>query len=659
MKLIKNNDNPINDTKIINQIRSLGIDMIHEAGGGHPGITLGAAPILYTLYAKHLKFDVSNPNFFNRDRFIMSAGHGSALLYTILFMAGFDLELDDLKKFRRINSKTPGHPEYGKTPGVDMTTGMLGQGFATAVGMAIAEAKLEAEYGKDLINFNTYVLCSDGDLEEGISYEAASLAGALNLNRLIVLYDSNDTSIDGDIKKAFTDNIELRFTSSGWNYTKVSNSEDVEMISKAISEAKKSDKPALIEVKTTIGKYSRDEGTSKIHGCSLSTDDISYIKDQLRVRDIPFNVTNDTIEDFQYMISERNCDLVSNFDEKYNLLDVEKQEKLQSLIDMTYPIDLKDFIYEKSENNVESLRDASSKVLSYLVKNNELILGGSADLFKSTKTYIDDVGDFSSKNYLGRNIFFGVREQAASAIVNGIALIGYRTYLSTFLVFSDYMRSSIRMSAMLNLPINYIFTHDSISIGGDGITHQPIEQLASLRTIPNLEVFRPCDSNEVVGVYKTIMKKAHGPSVISLSKTELPILETTSSSGVELGAYIVKHESRKLDGIIISTGEEVHQAIEVSKRLNSKGLDIRVVSMPSIKRFLEQDPTYIEEIIPVGVKKIVIEAASSMSWNRLIFNPKYIITLDEFGASGTREEVYEKYGFDVDSLEEKIESLLK
>lgn len=659
MRLIKNNDNPVSDEKIVNQIRSLGIDMIHEAGSGHPGIVLGAAPILYTLYAKHLKFDASNPNFFNRDRFIMSAGHGSALLYSILYMAGFDLSLDDLKNFRKLDSKTPGHPELNKTPGVDMTTGLLGNGFATAVGISMAEAKLESEYGKDLINFNTYVLCSDGDLEEGISYEAASLAGSLKLNKLIVLYDSNDISIDGDIRNTFNDNIELRFTSMGWNYTKVSDGEEIDEISRAISDAKKSDKPTLIEVKTIIGKYSKYENTNRIHGGDLDSDDISSIKEKLKLRDIPFNVTSDTMEDFQYMISERNCDIISNFEEKFNRLSSKDQEQLKEIIDCDYKIDLKDFIYEKPENNSESLTEASSKVLSYIVKNNNLIFGGSADLFKSTKTYVEEVGDFSSKNYLGKNIFFGVREHSASAIANGIASVGYRCYLSTFLAFSDYLRPSLRMSAILNLPVTYIFTHDSISIGEDGVTHQPTEHLASLRTMPNLEVFRPCDSNEVVGVYKTIMKKNDGPCVISLSRNCLPILETTSSSGVELGAYIVKKETRKLDGIIISTGEEVHQAIEVSKRLNSKGLDIRVVSMPSINRFFSQSDEYIEEIIPVGIRKIVIEASCSMSWNRLIFNPKYIITLDQFGTSGTKEEVYKKYGFDIDSLEEKVENLLK
>ncbi len=658
MILTRNNDEPINDQKIINQLRGLGIDMIHEAGSGHPGITLDAAPILYTLYAKHLRFDPSHPDFFNRDRFVMSAGHGAALLYACLSMAGFDLSMEDLKAYRHLNSKTPGHPELGKTPGVDMTTGPLGQGIATSVGIAIAEAQLEAKY-KNLINFNTYVLCSDGDLEEGVSYEACSLAGTLKLNRLIVLYDSNDTSLDSKTNTSFNENIELRFTSMGWNYLKVSDGEDYEAIDRAITEAKKKDLPTLIEVKTTIGKFSKYEGTNKIHGGDLENDDITSIKEKLKLRDIPFNITNDVLEDFRYMIQERNCDLVSNFLDKFDKLDEDSKNILNPLIKNEYEIDLKKLSYEKPEENYESLRDTSSKVLNSIVSNNEFIMGGSADLFTSTKTYIKDLGDFSSKNYLGKNIFFGVREHAMAAIINGISLVGFRSYASTFLAFSDYMRPAMRIASILNLPVTYIFTHDSISIGSDGATHQPVEQLTSLRAMPNLEVFRPCDANEVIGTYKTIMKKKTGPSVISLSKTKLPILETTSSSGVEKGAYIVKNEQRKLDGIIISSGEEVHQAIEVSKRLNTKGIDVRVVSMPSIKRFLDQEDAYKEEILPVGIKKIVIEAGSSLSWNRLIFNKKYLITLDTFGDSGSRDELYEKYGFDIESLEEKIENLLK
>ncbi len=663
MRLIKNNDNPVNDMKIVNQIRALGLDMIQNSSSGHPGIVLSAAPMLYSLYANHLRINQDDPTFYNRDRFIMSAGHGSSLLYAILYMAGFDLEMEDLKEFRQINSKTPGHPEYGTTPGVDMTTGPLGQGIATAVGEAIAEKHLEKEfnkYQKDLIDFNTYVLCGDGDLEEGVSYEAMSLAGTLKLNKLIVLYDSNDTSLSSKNNMSFTENIEKRMASINWNYIKVADGEDIGAINKAIEDAKAcQDMPTLIEVKTVIGKYSKYEGTNKIHGGVLESEDFSNIKEKLKVRDILFNVSSDTMEDFQYLINERCKKLTTDFYKKMEKLPDDVRERLNYLMESNKSVDLKVIDYEKPDNNIESLRDTSSKVLNSIVMNSNVFFGGSADLFTPTKTYINNGGDFQAKDYEGKNIFFGVREHAMGAILNGISMLGYRGYGSTFLTFSDYLRPSIRMAAMLKLPITYIFTHDSISIGEDGATHQPIEQLASLRTIPNLEVFRPCDANEVIGVYKAILKKEDSPSVISLSKQELPILETTSSSGVEKGAYVVKEYQRKLDGILISTGEEVHQAIEVSKRLSIKGIDLRVVSMPCIQRFIKEDNEYRDEILPVGVKKIVIEAASSQSWNRIVFNSKYLITLDEFGASGKREDVYKKYGFDIDSLEEKIENLLK
>lgn len=663
MKLIKNNDNPINSNKIINQIRALGIDMITEANSGHPGIVLGAAPTIYTLYANHLRISTDNPDYFNRDRFIMSAGHGSALLYSTLFMAGFDLELDDLRKFRQIDSKTPGHPELGITPGVDMTTGPLGQGFATAVGMAIGEKHLEARFNsfkKNLIDFNTYVLCGDGDLMEGVSYEAASLAGTLGLNKLIVLYDSNDISLDGKTSLTFNENIKMRFEAMNWNYIKVVYGEDISLINKALEDAKKStDKPTIIEIKTTIGKYSKYEGTNKVHGKALEKEDITNIKEKLKLRDVLFNVTNDTIEDFQYQINNRCSDLEEEFNKKYDELNIDIREELDSIIKKEKNIEFKDLIYDKPENEIESPRDTSSKVLNVLVKRNNIIFGGSADLFDTNKTYITDGGNFSKNDYYGKNIFFGVREHAMGAILNGLAIIGYRVYGSTFLSFSNYLSPAIRMAALLNLPITYIFTHDSISLGEDGPTHQPIEQLTALRSTPNLEVFRPADANEVIGTYKTIMRKERGPAVISLSKTLLPILDTTNSNEVERGGYIVKSCNRKLDGIIIATGEEVHLAIEVANRLSIKGIDIRVVSMPSIERFLNNDKEYIDEIIPVGIKKVVIEAASSLSWNRIIFNPKFLITLDTFGASGKREDVYKKYGFDIDSLEEKVETLFK
>lgn len=662
MRLVKNNDNPINENKIINQIRSLGIDMINEAKSGHPGIVLGAAPIIYTLYANHLRFDRDNPNYFNRDRFIMSAGHGSALLYSTLFMAGFDLEIEDLKNFRQINSKTPGHPELGITPGVDMTTGPLGQGFATAVGVAIAEAHLEARYNKfskNLFDFNTYVLCGDGDLEEGISYEAASLAGTLGLNKLIVLYDSNDTQLDSNTDIVFTEDIKMRFEACNWNYLKVIDGEDYVSISKAIDEAKKSTKPTIIEIKTKIGKFSKNEGKNIIHGGPLEKDDITNIKSKLNIRDVSFNVSNDTIEDFQDLITKRCNNISESFNEKLEKLNSDIKDEIMYLMSSNKKLDFKDLIYDEPEDKQESPIITSGKVLNELSKLNQSIIGGSSDVFRATKTLIEKEDVFSPKNYKGRNIYFGVREHAMGAILNGLAITGYRPYGATFLAFSNYLMPAIRMGAMLKLPITYIFTHDSISLGEDGPTHQPIEQLAQLRAIPNLEVFRPCDANEVIGVYKTIMKKENSPAVISLSKNILPILEETNSNEVEKGGYIVRNNLRKLDGIIISSGEEVHIAIEIAKRLNIKGFDIRVVSMPSISRFLENTKDYIEEILPVGIRKIVIEASSKMPWNEIVFNKKYLITLDNYGKSGKKDDVYKEFGFDIDSLEEKVEDLLK
>lgn len=663
MRLIKNNDNPINDIKIINQIRALGIDMINEAGTGHPGITLGAAPILYSLYAKHIRINPMNPNYYNRDRFIMSAGHGSALLYATLYMAGFDLEIDDLKSFRKINSKTPGHPELGVTPGVDMTTGPLGQGIATAVGFAMAEAKLREKYNKhskNLIDFNTYVLCSDGDLMEGVSYEALSLAGLNKLNKLIILYDSNDITLDGSKDLSFKEDIQMRFEAIGFNYIKVLDGEDYNAISKAIEDAKKStDKPTIIEVKTTIGKYSAYEGTNKIHGAKLSEEDTTNIKEKLKVRDITFNVSSDTIEDFQYLINERCQNIEDEFNKKVENLPEDIKGELQFFMGNDKAIPFKELQYSEPEDSIESPRNTSSKILNSIVKDNPYMLGGSADLFASNKTYIEDGGDYSSKNYLGTNIYFGVREHAMGSILNGLALCGFRVYGSTFLAFSTYLFPAIRMAAMLNLPIIYIFTHDSISLGEDGTTHMPIEQLTQLRATPNVEVYRPADANEVIGTYKTVLRKSKGVSVICLSKTDLPILENAKANEIQNGAYVLKDSNRKMDGIIISTGEEVHSALEVAKRLEIKGIDVRVVSMPCMEKYLAMNDEYKEEILPVGVRKIVIEAGISMPWNRIVFNDKYLITLDKFGLSGSREDVYKKFEFDVDSLEEKVENLLK
>ena len=649
----------INQTKIIDQIRCLGIDMIDAANSGHPGIVLGAAPIIYTLYAHHLKFDPTKPDYFNRDRFIMSAGHGSALLYSTLHMAGFDITIDDLKQFRQIDSKTPGHPEYGVTPGVDMTTGPLGQGIATSVGMAMAERTLNRKY--KIVDHYTYCLCGDGDLMEGISYEALSLAGTLKLNKLIVLYDSNDICLDGKTSLTFTENIAMRFVSMGWNVITVTDGENYEAISKAIEEAHSStDKPTLIEIKTTIGKYSELQGTNAVHGAPLSKDDISNIKEKLKVRDIPFMVSQNTAEDFKYIINTRCENLVEEWNKKFNELTEEEQKELSYFMSEDKSIELKELFYElPKDSQEEAVRITSQKLLNSIVPNFPYIIGGSADLFGANKTYINEGGIYSSEDYLGKNIYFGVREHAMGAILNGLALHGFRPYGSTFLSFSDYLKPSIRMACMMNLPITYIFTHDSISVGEDGPTHQPIEQLVGLRSMPNLDVFRPADTNEVIGTYRTILKKKNGPSAICLSRNSLPILETAKANEVERGGYVIYDTETKPHGIIIATGEEVSTSIEVAKRLRTKGIDVRVVSMPNLERFLNQDDDYIETVLPVEVKKIVIEAASSLSWHTLIFNSKYLITIDNFGASGKKNDVYKKYGFDIETLEEKVEELLK
>lgn len=658
----RSDETEINQSKIVDQIRCLGIDMIDEAKSGHPGIVLGAAPIIYTVYAHHLRIDPSNPNFFGRDRFVMSAGHGSALLYSTLYMAGYDLSVEDLRDFRKIGSKTPGHPEYGVTPGVDMSTGPLGQGIASAVGMALAESKLANIFNTEdnkLIDYYTYVLAGDGDLMEGISYEACSLAGSLKLNKLIVLYDSNSVCLDGTTDKTFNENISMRFISQGWNVITVVDGENISSIDEAIIEAKKStDKPTLIEIKTTIGKYSKHQGTNKAHGTPLDKEDITHIKELLKIRDIPFTISKTACDDMRYLIEKRCSNLSVNFEEKKDKLSESKKELLEYFTGKDKSVKLNDLVYEPNEDNKEATRVTSQKVLNSLVPNHPELFGGSADLFAANKTYVEKVGDFSADNRNGKNIFFGVREHAMGAIMNGLALCGFRAYGSTFLSFSDYLKPSIRMACLMNLPVVYIFSHDSISVGEDGPTHQPVEQLNMLREMPNLDVYRPADANEVIGAYKNALMN-NKPSAIILSRNTTPILENTKVNEVEKGGYIAYEPIKKPDGIIISSGEEVHIALEVAKNLMVKGIQIRVVSMPNLITFLNQDDDYIESIIPVEIRKIVIEASTTYIWSRLVFNSKYIIGLSEYGLSGSKKDLYEHFGFDVKAIEEKVENLLK
>lgn len=646
------------EEKIIGEIKSLGLDMIEEAGSGHPGIVLGAAPILYTLFLEHLRFAPEVPDFYNRDRFIMSAGHGSSLLYSVLYFAGYDISLDDLKSFRRLNSKTPGHPEYMKTPGVEMTTGPLGQGFATAVGCAIAEKHTASLINnkEKVIDYNIYCLCGDGDLMEGVSYEAASLAGSLKLNNLIVLYDSNKVTLDGKTENVFDEDIAARFESMNWNVLFTSDS--VEDINNALIKAKSADKPTLIEVITTIGKGSLLAGSNKVHSGPLGEEEVSKIKTSLGVRDIPFTISNEAVEEFRNYIKERNKDLIVDFDTKLETLESDEVSLLNKLMDKDKSIKLTSLDYNKPDDNEELLRISAKKVLNSYATISPLIIGGNADVSSSTKMYLNELSPFSKDNYKGRNINFGVREHAMAAIANGLALAGYRPFVSTFLSFSDYLKPALRLSALMNLPVTYIFTHDSISIGQDGPTHQPVEQLVSLRATPNLEVFRPADSNEVIGSFKTIFEN-NKPSCLILGRDKIKILETTSISATSKGAYIVHNEERKLDGIIIATGEEVTLALSVMKLLKEKGYDLRVISMPSIERYNLLTAEEKEELFPVGAKKFVIEKGSSYSWYSFVYKDSYLFTLDKFGTSGTKEEVDSFYGFTKEEISLKIEALLK
>lgn len=660
------------DEKIISNIKSLAIDMIDKAGSGHPGIVLGAAPIIYTIYAKHMNINTTDSRWISRDRFVMSAGHGSALLYATLYMAGFNIGMEDLKHFRRIGYKTPGHPEYGVTPGVDMTTGPLGQGIATCVGLALGEKMIEKKFkipseskifiDKSLVNYNVYALVGDGDLMEGINYEAASLAGTLNLDNLIVLYDSNSISLDGDTSNTFTENVMDRFKAMGWYTTKVMNGNSVNDIDKAINSAKKSGKPSIIEVKTIIGNGSIKAGTNSVHGKCLESDDIKNLKAILGVPNEPFFVDEQLKSAFHHQISERSTlkyDLWSRLYNEYKLLIKPNDIDLLELYVRHPEINILNRRWIFNTEEKEATRDINNQVMSEIAKDVPNFIGGSADLGSSTKTYLRDLGDVKDGHYEGRNIWFGVREHGMGAILNGLALTGFKVYGSTFLSFADYMKPAIRMSALMNLPVNYIFTHDSINIGPDGPTHQPIEQLAMLRSTPNLNVFRPADANELVGCWQSMLN-SKGPNALILSRQREKNLTITDPRLVCLGGYPIRKEKEILHGIIIATGTEVHVALLVAEELYEKEkIDLRVVSMPCQELFLSQSEEFRKKILPMGYKTIVIEAGSSFGWHRFVYNEKYLITLDNFGVSGTRDEVLDYCNFSYEKILERIKKLFK
>lgn len=660
------------DKEIINNIKALSIDMIEKAGSGHPGIALGAAPIIYTLFAKHLNISTSDSKWLNRDRFVLSAGHGSALLYATLFMAGYDLSIEDLKQFRRAGSKTPGHPEYGMTPGVDMSTGPLGQGFASAVGMALGEKILKTKHvipkkdkkskERSLIDYNVYVLCGEGDLMEGISYEAASLAGSLNLDNLIVLYDSNNVTLDGDTSDTFTENILDRFKAMGWHTELVRDGLIVDDIDKAISKAKNSGKPSIIEIKTIIGIGTSLAGSNEVHGKVLDAEDVEQLKRLLNVPQEPFYVNYEASQSFRKMITERSNrkyeEWSRNYREYVNDVLKGKPEPIQYLFHDDIKVDLINREWDL-DNEKEATRVTNGKIMNKLAPLYSNFIGGSADVSSSTKAYLNKYPHVKDGNFGGRNILFGIREHSMGAILNGLALSGFRTFGSTFLAFADYLKPAIRMSALMNLPVTYIFTHDSIMVGQDGPTHQPIEQLAMLRSIPNMRVFRPADGKEIIGCWNEIMNQK-GPATIVLSRTDVEQINTTNAQSVSKGAYIVRQESQALHGIIIATGTEVQTALNIANELyQEQKLDIRVVSMPSQELFLKQTVEYQEQILPKTYRKIVIEGGSSYGWHRFVYSDKYLITVDQFGISGTKDEVLKHCYFDYQTIKQKVEKLLK
>lgn len=650
----------MNDERIISAIKALSIAEISKAKSGHPGIALGAAPILYTLYNKHMNIDVTDDKWINRDRFIMSAGHGSALLYAVLYMAGFDLSIKDLKNFRQIDSKTPGHPEVGVTPGVDCSTGPLGQGIATAVGMAAAEKYLKEKFN-NLLDYKTYVLCGEGDLMEGISYEACSLAGTLKLGTLIVLYDSNNVTLDGDANKSFNEDVLKRFDAMGWHTDKVADGNNPILIDMAISKAKRiTDKPSFIEIKTIIGKDSLLQGTNKVHGSPLTKEDIRQIKDKLKIDTDLFSNISTLRKEMANFIRIRVTHDKKKWETKYNAYinscDEDTKRFLESLSeDKRYDITrlFKDRIFDDDE-----LRNTNGKVMNVIANNYPAFLGGSADLSSSTKTYLEKFSDFSSNNYGGKNFWFGVREHAMGAFINGLALSGLRPFASTFLAFSDYQKPAIRMASLMNLPSTFVFTHDSVMIGEDGPTHEPIEQLPMLRSIPNHYVYRPCDANEIIGSWQTILNNDK-PSSIVLSRSKCKNLDVTDSLSVKKGAYIIRKEKKKLFGIIIATGSEVSLALDIAEKLSLKGMELRVVSMPCMELFEQQSNNYKEEVLPIGYKTFVIERSSKFGWHKYVYNDKYIMGLDEFGYSGKSEDVLSKLKLDDESIAKRIEKLLK
>ncbi|PFN82874.1 transketolase [Bacillus sp. AFS076308] len=657
------------ETLAVNTIRTLSIDAINNANSGHPGLPMGAAPMAYALWAHHLNHNSANAKWFNRDRFILSAGHGSSLLYSLLHLAGYNVSLEDLKSFRKLNSKTPGHPEFGHTEGVEATTGPLGQGIANAVGMAMAEAHLAAKFNQDgypVIDHYTYALVGDGDLMEGISYEAMSMAGHMKLGKLIALYDSNDISLDGELNLSFSEDIQKRTESAHWQYLRVEDGNDVAEISKAITLAKQNtNQPTLIEIRTTIGYGSpKVAGTNKAHGNPLGAEEARATKQVYGWHyEEDFFVPEEVKAHFEELkqrgISQEQQwnALFQSYQETYP----ELAKELQYAITGEVLINTEDILTFDTGKTI-STRVASGEAINHFVKSVPSIFGGSADLSHSTMTDIKENAAFAVESFSGRNIYFGVREHAMGAAGNGLALHGgVKPFVSTFFVFNDYLRPSIRLAALQKLPVTYVFTHDSIAVGEDGPTHEPIEQLASLRAIPGLTVIRPSDANETASAWAYALQQIDGPVALVLSRQNLPVFQETQANldNLSKGAYILTQTNDQPEVILISTGSEVSLAINAKAELEKENVSVRVVAMPSWELFDRQPKEYKELVFPASItKRVALEMGISLGWERYVGSEGKVLSIETFGASGTGAAVMELFGFTTENVVRTAKSLL-
>lgn len=654
----------------VNAIRVLSADAIQKANSGHPGLPLGTAPVAYELFAKHMNYNPHNPDWVNRDRFVLSGGHGSMLLYSLFHLFGIgNLSLEEVKNFRQFGSLTPGHPEYGHTVGVEATTGPLGQGMAMAVGMAMAEAHLSSVFNKEgfpVVDHYTYVLGGDGCMMEGISSECFSLAGTLGLSKLIVFYDSNNISIEGSTDIAFTEDVVTRFKAFGFQTIEVEDGNDLEAIGKAIEEAK-ADKtrPSLIKVNTLIGYgCPAKQGKASAHGEPLGFDNVAALKENLNWPcKGDFEVPKEVYDHYKEL-----ADNMAKAEDKWNELFaayVEKYPEMKELWDNYFDgYDMSDLFnsdeYWAKGDKPEATRSTSGTILNIIKKAMPNLIGGSADLAPSNKTNMKDAGDFSKDNYAGTNLHFGVREQAMAAIGNGLALHGgLKAFVATFFVFSDYVKPMARLSALMKLPLTYVFTHDSIGVGEDGPTHEPVEQLAAFRSLPDFTVFRPCDRTETAAAWMYAVENECGPTGLVLTRQNLPQIEGSSKDALKGGYVIADSDKATPDAIIIASGSEVSLAVNAKEELKKYSIDVRVVSMPSMELFDKQSAEYKESVLPDAVRKrVAVEALSDFGWYKYVGLDGKVIAMEGFGASGPAATLFEHFGFTVDNVVKTVKEVV-